>query len=282
MKRNINMNINMNIRKAPGMIVRIMLFTAVCILMSLLNRAEVRADGQSNSSVNHNITVSVDPVGSGTAAPDHASASNDAIINLNASPNAGYEFVEWTTETQGVSIINPSSAGGAWFRMADHDVVITAHFRSITPAAPTASSGGGKSEPKEPEEPDPKTTQGYFFATVTDQVNAMLARLLASANDPAALAGLKAKGITIDAGVWMSFNKDTCVAIDKLIKQGVPIKINYLYRGKTKTIYIPSGFPYTLEEMCDENGYAGFEYIYASVINGKPIEKNKPETTHRP
>ncbi len=270
-------NINMNIRKAPGVIFKIMLFTAVCILMSLLNMAEVRADGPSNSSVNHNITVSVDPVGSGTAAPDPASASNDAIINLNASPNDGYEFDEWTTETQGVSIHDPSSAtsaGGAYFRMADHDVVITAHFRAITPAAPTASSGGGKSEPKEPEEPDPKTTQGYFFSTVTDQVNAMLTRLLTAANDPAALAGLKAKGITIDAGVWISFNKETAATIDKAIKQGIPVTINYLYKGNKKTIYIPSGFPYGLEDMCDDNGYVGFEYIYASVINGKLIEKN--------
>lgn len=267
-------NINMNIRKAPGIIFNIMLFTAVCILMSLLNRAEVRADGPGSSSVDHNITVSVDPVGSGTTTPDHASESNDALITLIASPNAGYEFVEWTTETPGVSITNPSSAGGAHFDMVDYDVVITAHFRAITPAAPTASSGGGKSEPKEPEEPDPKTTQGYFFATVTDQVNAMLARLLASANDPAALAGLKAKGITIDAGVWISFNKETAATIDKAIKQGIPVTINYLYKGNKKTIYIPSGFPYGLEDMCDDNGYVGFEYIYASVINGKLIEKN--------
>lgn len=262
----------------------LMLLTVLGISLSLFDKEEVMATGYyelytPSSSGDHTVTVWAD--GNGRATADHDTTSSDAIIRLNAEADPGNEFVEWTKrDTDDINIINSESATGAYFRMIDADVEVTAHFRAITPAAPTASSGGGKSEPKEPEEPDPKTTQGYFFATVTDQVNTMLARLLASANDPAALAGLKAKGITIDAGVWMSFNKDTCVAIDKLIKQGVPIKINYLYRGKTKTIYIPSGFPYTLEEMCDENGYAGFEYIYASVINGKPIEKNKPETAH--
>ncbi|MBR5361230.1 MAG: hypothetical protein IK123_10110, partial [Lachnospiraceae bacterium] len=153
------------------------------------------------------------------------------------------------------------------------DVTVTAHFISISPE-PTSSGESKQSVKSEPEEPDPTTTLSYFYGTVTDQVNAVLA-LIKSGNIPAEYYN---NGITIDAGVWDSFNAKTCEELDKLLAANIPITINYLHKGNNKTIYIPARFPFTFTQMCDNNGYVGFEYIFAVVARGELLPKNDTVT----
>ncbi|MBR5359344.1 MAG: hypothetical protein IK123_00520 [Lachnospiraceae bacterium] len=270
----------MNMNHVFRVISRTVLLTALGISLALLNKAEVKADPPT-SSVNHDVTVVFDEQ-QGNARADITSASCDAIIRLNAEANSGYEFVEWTVSAEeDTRIVNSTSATDANFRMPDHDVTVTANFRSTSPAPSGPSNNdktGASSEPSEPEDPDPTTTLSYFYDTVTNQVNAALA-LLGSGENPV---DLYTNGITIDAGRWESFNENTCKELDKLLARKIPITINYTYNNAKKSIYIPANFAYTFTQMCNSEGYAGFEYIYAVVIKGELLPKNDPTAQGQP
>ena len=81
------------------------------------------------SSTDHTITVTDDGHGTGTADP--SSASNDALISLSATPDGGYVFDRWTSES-GVRFADPNSANTT-FSMIDSDVTVKANFKQNTP-----------------------------------------------------------------------------------------------------------------------------------------------------
>ena len=256
----------------------LMLLTAMGILLSLFNKAEIRS-----SPLDHTITVVVD--GQGVAGlrvngniVGTQQASCDAAGELYAEPNAGNVFVEWTSD-DGISIINPTSATEAWFRMIDSDVTVTAHFRSTSSAPSDPHSDPPSDPPSDPKE----DSMEYFFENVANQVDDMLKSLNNAGNNPEVLKSLKEKGITIEAGTWESFDKETSAKIDQLLRMGVPVTINYIHKNEQKTqkktLPIPGNFQYSLADLCDENnGFIGFENILYTVVNKKKLEKQ--ETTH--
>ncbi len=90
----------------------------------------------------HSITVTND--GHGTGRADPPAASEDATINLYATPNPGYEFDGWTTESD-ISITDDTNPNYAYFAMIDFDVTVKANFKP---------KPGPKPEPKKDDDND--------------------------------------------------------------------------------------------------------------------------------
>ncbi len=130
----------------------------------------------------HSITVTND--GHGTGRADHPAASEDAIINLYATPNPGYEFDIWTTEND-IQIINKTNPNNAYFDMIDENVTVKANFKpkpgpkpepepkkdddnGQTWKGPTLKvkkedKGGDEEHSSKPAVFNPDTVEGYFM-----------------------------------------------------------------------------------------------------------------------
>ena len=74
----------------------------------------------------YNITITND--GKGTASANRTTASADAIISLNATPNAYYESVRWKVVSPAGLTLSGVTDNPATFTMPAHDVVIQATF----------------------------------------------------------------------------------------------------------------------------------------------------------
>ncbi len=263
--------------KTRQILMRLMLVTALGIVLSLFNKADVEAV------TGYTLTVAVDGNGGGTfdvtinaEAPVSSSPYDveaGASISIVANPAANYRFGNWTIESEtDINISGATDSSSISFTMPAKSVNITAHFvEDETEHTPTTvSDTGPTSTPNPPEEEgtNPDQTMKYFLDGVKSQVKDKLRQMQSVANNPTALAGLKKNGLTIEAGNWISFDFATCSALDELIKRGVPVTIKYIYNGEPKEIFIPANYKYTLKEMVDYTGYVGFEFIRAVCSNG--------------
>lgn len=73
----------------------------------------------------YTVNVTVDPTGAGTVTPTYAEVEEGQSINIQATPNVGYEFTHFTST---VSSMVPDGAGNV---TVAGDVTITAHFQPI-------------------------------------------------------------------------------------------------------------------------------------------------------
>lgn len=271
-------------KKRKRILSRIALFTVLTILVSVFDKADVKAIP------GYNLTVAVDDDGGGDVAvtidgeepvgTNPYPVDENTPISIVATPSANYRFGEWIIESSTDFVFtgggdNPTIS----FSMPADDVTITAHFVENEPD-PSPTPDPGPTPPPEPpkdEEPDPTQTMEYFLNGVKDQANNLLKAI---ENDPATLNELKMKGLTIDAGVWHSFDEATCEKLDELIKLGIPVTIKCL--GEEEDISIPANFKFRLKEMCDCNLYVGFEFIRTTVITGNMPPKVTPTPTPTP
>lgn len=81
--------------------------------------------------VSHSVTVQTDGQGTATASP--AAAGAGTVINLEANPDTGNAFKNWSSSTADVTFGDAGSANTS-FTMPDSDVTVTAHFEPVTPA----------------------------------------------------------------------------------------------------------------------------------------------------
>ena len=104
------------------------------------------ADGQKSASSTahvkgvYQVTTSVEPTGGGTASADPSTAAEGDQVTLTATPASNYEFVEWRTDPQGVTIQDNK------LTMPASDVTVTAVFREKAPETCTITfdAHGGK------------------------------------------------------------------------------------------------------------------------------------------
>ncbi len=80
--------------------------------------------------VTHEITVETQ--GNGTAEADPASAKDGDAVSLTAYSEDGYRFKEWTTDSDGVHVMNAENPSTS-FEMPDHAVTVTAVFEELPP-----------------------------------------------------------------------------------------------------------------------------------------------------
>ena len=69
---------------------------------------------------------------------------------------------------------------------------------------------------------------------------------------------LQKDGLTLDAGSFTGFRRDTYRLIDRLTRQGISVRIRFFYKGIRYVITIPAGTPVNTELLCNEEGYCGF------------------------
>ena len=138
---------------------------------------------------------------------------------------------------------------------------------SVTPVSSDSnveSSGSGNNN--DSGSPSQPTVNGFavFLSTLNTQIGNNLKQVnsqIASGNLEAA----KAKypdGYTINTGNWISFKRDTYELLDKLIQAGVPVIINFTYKGKSYSVTIPAGSAVSLVSLCNKEGYCGFMNLY--------------------
>lgn len=153
------------------------------------------------------------------------------------------------------------------FTMPDGDVGICAVFTAAPqqPTSPNPSNDDSSGDPPKNDDPDPNDTMAGFLDDVTHRVKDLLILPEENHQFPHYLYD---NGFTIYAGTWESFDKNTAEILDELIARGIKVNIEYTHNNINKTVTIPANFKFKLKDMC-KNRYVGFEYIYATVANGK-------------
>lgn len=74
-----------------------------------------------------------------------------------------------------------------------------------------------------------------------------------AAGDTQAAQNIRVTGVTVDTGVWHSFNVGVYEQIENA---GIPVTLKFTYAGVRYSVTIPAGAKVT--ELCDENGWCGF------------------------
>lgn len=187
-------------------------------------------------------------------------------VTITATP--ADRFQRWIVLSDNVDL---ASTAETTFTMPDLDVGICAVFTAAPqqPTSPNPSNDDSSEDPPKNDDPDPNDTMTGFVDDVQNRAKDVLKTLEGGYTLPSDLLNY---GFTIDAGTWESFDKATAEELDNLIARGIPVNIKYVHNKVEKTVTIPANFKFKLKDMCDENGFVGFEYIYLIVA--------KPEVTH--
>ena len=171
------------------------------------------------SSTDHTITVTNDGNGSGRATP--SSASSDAVINLSATPNGGYEFDHWEPLSD-VNIVTPTSANTT-FRMIDQNVTVKAHFKRSTPSPKKKSKDDSS---KHDDDPAPSKPNNTKVPDGCDELRAQFSNAIAAAKStgkPQTIYWSKSPSIPADVMRMLQGSNITLVFSCKY--QGFPITL---------------------------------------------------------
>ncbi|RKM63388.1 hypothetical protein D6856_04495 [Butyrivibrio sp. XB500-5] len=107
-------------------------------------------------------------------------------------------------------------------------------------------------------------TSSEEFATFLAATNAKLEAYikniesLMAAGDTEGLNALVSKGITLETGNWVCFNKKTYALIEKISDLGAPVIISFAYKGHRYSTVIPGKAGIRPLDLCNEEGYCGF------------------------
>ncbi|MBO4678192.1 MAG: hypothetical protein J5626_00835, partial [Lachnospiraceae bacterium] len=99
-----------------------------------------------------------------------------------------------------------------------------------------------------------------FLESIDKQIEDNLKKLndLLASGDVAELNALRATGIKLDTGDWVSFRKSTYALIEQASKAGVPVTIDFIYQGQRYSTTIPAYAKVSPISLCNEEGYCGF------------------------
>lgn len=197
-------------------------------------------------------------------------------VTITASP--ANRFQGWNVILGGVTL-NSTTDPETTFVMGTDNVTIIALFTDppLPPTSPNPPNDDSSGDPPKSDDPDPNEPMREFLDDVQNQAKELINHLKSGKQIADGYGYIASHGFTIDAGTWESFDKNTAEILDELIARGVRVNINYIHNNVNKTVTIPRRYKYKLKDMCDKNGFVGFEYIYATVANGKRPDE---ETTH--
>ncbi len=101
----------------------------------------------------------------------------------------------------------------------------------------------------------PENDLGTFMDTSKNDINRAIVQLnqAIAAGDAATAQALRTNGVTVDTGVWYSFNLSVYEMIENA---GIPVTLKFTYEGQRYSVTIPAGAKVT--ELCDEKGWCGF------------------------
>lgn len=132
----------------------------------------------------------------------------------------------------------------------------------INPSTPAESGGSFNFDNSDANVKEQTSSVGYvaFIASTGRQVEDLLKKISAAiaAGNTQELNALRTKGIKIEAGNWISFRKDTYLLIERAVKMGVPVTVNFAYKGTNYSTTIPAYTKISPVSLCNEEGYCGF------------------------
>ena len=79
-----------------------------------------------------------------------------------------------------------------------------------------------------------------------------------AAGDAEGLNALVSKGITLETGNWVCFNKKTYTLIERVSELGAPVRISFGYKGIRYSTVIPGKAEIKPTDLCNAEGYCGF------------------------
>ena len=99
-----------------------------------------------------------------------------------------------------------------------------------------------------------------FLAATNNTLEVYIKKIEAmmAAGDTEGLNALVSKGITLETGNWVCFNKKTYALIEKISDLGVPVTISFAYKGRRYSTVIPGKADIRPLDLCNEEGYCGF------------------------
>ena len=99
-----------------------------------------------------------------------------------------------------------------------------------------------------------------FLAATNAKLEAYIKNIeaLMAAGDTEGLSALVSKGIALETGNWVCFNKKTYTFIEKISDLGAPVTISFAYKGHRYSTVIPGKAEIKPTDLCNEEGYCGF------------------------
>ena len=99
-----------------------------------------------------------------------------------------------------------------------------------------------------------------FLAQTNSTLEAYIKKIeaMAAAGDTEGLNELISKGITLETGNWVCFNKKTYTLIERVSELGAPVRISFGYKGIRYSTTIPGKAEIKPTDLCNAEGYCGF------------------------
>ena len=223
------------------------------------------ASGSNNIVIMNDAKVSVAGGESGAAI---GYGNNDVIPDTTGLYTAG--FVSIYPAGTLASEINPAVPGGTTTvgTIPDPNASVTTSTTTSTPSTPSTSVAGGRTITSSSASSDVSVNSSgpdsldfvLFLESIDKQIEDNLKKLndLFASGDVAELNSLRATGIKLDTGDWVSFRKSTYALIEQASKAGIPVTIDFIYQGKGYSTTIPAYAKVSPVSLCNEEGYCGF------------------------
>ncbi|RKM63389.1 hypothetical protein D6856_04500 [Butyrivibrio sp. XB500-5] len=126
----------------------------------------------------------------------------------------------------------------------------------------THSSSGGSYVDNSEVNSIPTSSEEFaaFLAATNNTLEVYIKKIEAmmAAGDTEGLNALVSKGISLETGNWVCFNKKTYTLIEKISDLGVPVTISFAYKGRRYSTVIPGKADIRPLDLCNEEGYCGF------------------------
>ncbi len=126
----------------------------------------------------------------------------------------------------------------------------------------THSSSGGSYVDNSEVNSIPTSSEEFaaFLAATNNTLEVYIKKIEAmmAAGDTEGLNALVSKGITLETGNWVCFNKKTYALIEKISDLGAPVTISFAYKGRRYSTVIPGKADIRPLDLCNEEGYCGF------------------------
>ena len=227
--------------------------------------------GGGRGGTSNNITLSGSARVSASGGQGSNGYGDGAAIGGGGGNNNADGASNFTNSLNASGVVNRHDPGASVNDLMDELGIVPPQSSSASAPASSGSSdskeeSSGSGNNNDSGSPSQPTVNGFavFLSTLNTQIGNNLKQVnsqIASGNLEAA----KAKypdGYTINTGNWISFKRDTYELLDKLIQAGVPVIINFTYKGKSYSVTIPAGSAVSLVSLCNKEGYCGFMNLY--------------------
>jgi uncharacterized repeat protein (TIGR02543 family) len=228
-----------------------------------------------------NVTIVNNPGGAVSGQQGSGFYSPGATVNLVAGTRAGYDFVNWTTSSPGVTINNADNASAS-FTMPNNNVTVTANWVAIGMYAVTVSgsqlpagtganqSGAGNYNPGDSVTIRAGTRTGYTFSNWTVMAGGVT---LANINSATTTFTMPANNVTVTAN-WTA-TAEGAHTLTIRARRGGTVAIGSGSHSDTVTARFDAGTQVTISAR-PERDYRFDEWSYG---HGETFNRRREETT---